>query len=57
MSENKFIPDNCDIPLMGRGDRRCKKAGTVETKDGRMICGHHAKMIADEIIEERPGPP
>ena len=48
MSETKRIPANCDMPLSGRGVRRCKWAGIVETEDGRMVCGHHSKMIAEE---------
>jgi hypothetical protein len=48
ISEPKHIPANCDMPLSGSGVRRCKWAGTVETEDGRMVCGHHAKMIAED---------
>jgi len=48
MSETKHIPANCDMPLSGRGDRRCKWAGIVETEDGQMVCGHHAKLIAGD---------
>ena len=47
MSETKHIPDNCNIPLSGSGFRRCKFAGIVETDDGRMVCGQHAKSIAE----------
>ena len=56
MSKNKYIPANCDMPLSGRGDRRCKWAGTVETEDGRMVCGHHAKMFTDEADKHHPRP-
>jgi hypothetical protein len=48
ISEPKHIPANCDMPLSGSGVRRCKWAGIVETEDGRMVCGHHAKMIAED---------
>ena len=54
MSETKYIPANCNMPLSGRGDRRCRWAGTVETEDGRMVCGHHAKVIADEADKAHP---
>ena len=48
MSESKHIPANCDMPLNGSGGRRCKWAGIVETEGGRMVCGHHAKMITGD---------
>ena len=51
MSETKLIPANCDMPLSGRGGRRCRWAGIFETEDGRMVCGHHARMIAEELVE------
>jgi hypothetical protein len=51
VSESKRIPANCDMPLSGRGGRRCKWAGIVETEDGRMVCGHHAKMVAEDLVE------
>jgi len=57
MSETKHIAANCNMPLSGRGDRRCRWAGTVETEDGRMVCGHHAKVIADEADKAHPRPP
>lgn len=51
ISESMQIPANCDMPLSGRGARRCKWAGIVETEDGRMVCGHHAKMVAEALVE------
>ena len=51
MAETKHIAANCDMPLSGTGGRRCKWAGIVETKHGRMVCGHHAKMIAEALVE------
>ena len=52
----KHIPANCDAPLTGKGDRRCKFAGIVETADGRMVCGHHARLIAADIDKHGPRP-
>lgn len=49
ISEPKHIPANCDMALSGSGFRRCRWAGIVEIEDGRMVCGHHAKMIAEDI--------
>lgn len=49
ISESKHIPANCDMALSGSGFRRCRWAGIVEIEDGRMVCGHHAKMIAEDI--------
>jgi len=57
MSKTKYIPDNCNVPLSGKGARRCKYAAIVETRDGRMVCGHHAKMIADDLDRHDPPPP
>jgi len=60
MTATKHIPANCDRPLSGSGLRRCKWAGIVETEDGRMVCGHHAKMIAEDTRGAPPataGPP
>jgi hypothetical protein len=51
ISETKHIPANCDMPLTGRGGRRCKWPGIVKTVDGRMVCGHHAKMIAEGLVD------
>ena len=56
MSETRQVPANCNMPLTGKGDRRCRWAGTVETEDGRMVCGHHAKVIAADLDKRRQRP-
>lgn len=41
------IPPNCGEPIGRTKNRKCPNRGVVLLPDGRLVCGQHAKMIAE----------